>query len=127
MNTRYIALKGLNVRYAPAMSSARKVIQPLRDSQGVSSEVLSALEDAFVTGVYGDRAKPGDSQREQASRQPLLLGLSEVTLLRTQAEAICRAHPQDAKAASNDAKKFFDDNRKNFRAMREQLSVEISQ
>ena len=103
----------------------REVIQPLKDSQMASPEVLSALETAFVTGVYGEKAKPGDSPSEQATRQPLLLGLPEVEFLRARAQAICKANPQDAKAASDTAKEFFGNNRNNFSAMRKQLSVDI--
>ena len=104
----------------------REVIQPLLDTQEASPEVLSALEMAFVKGVYGDKAKPGDGLSEQATRQPLLLGLPEVEFLKDRARAICEENPQNAKAADDAAKKFFDNNRANFRAMREQLSVEIS-
>ncbi len=103
----------------------REVIQPLRDSQKASPEVLSALETAFVTGVYGEKAKPGDNPSEQATRQPLLLGLPEVEFFKIHAQAICEANPQDTKAASDAAKEFFDNNRNNFSAMRKQLSMDI--
>ena len=104
----------------------REVIQPLRDSQKASPEVLevlSALETAFVKGVYGDKAKPGDSPSEQATRQPLLLGLPELEFFKDRAQAIFEANQQNAKAAENAAKKFFGNNKKNFEAMREQLKA----
>ena len=63
----------------------REVIQPLREGGGVSEEVLTAVEDAFNIGVYGS------SGTSESGRQPLLLGLPEVTYLREKAKAICHA------------------------------------
>ena len=103
----------------------RRIMQPLRNHSGVDENVLTAVEAEFVKGVYGDRARPGDDSAAQATRQPLLLGLPEVEFLQAQVKAICDTNPQDAKAASDAAKVFFDNNRSNFRAMRKQLSVDI--
>ena len=72
----------------------RKVIQPLREGGGIDEEVLSAVEEAFNVGVYGS------SGTSETGRQPLLLGLPEVEYLRDKADAICRAHANDAKAAA---------------------------
>ena len=103
----------------------RRVMQLVREASAASEDVLTAVETEFVKGVYGPKARPGEDAAAQATRQPLLLGLPEVEFLQRQARTICDANPQDAKAASNAAKEFFDNNRKNFRAMREQLSVDI--
>lgn len=103
----------------------RRVMQPLREASSANEDVLTAVEEEFVKGVYGPKARPGEDATAQATRQPLLLGLPEVEFLQQQARAICDANPQDAKAASVAAKEFFDNNRNNFRAMREQLSVDI--
>ena len=103
----------------------RKVMQPLRDTGGYSEEMLNAIDEEFVKGVYGPNARPGEGQSAQATRQPLLLGLPEVEFLQKQAKTICDDNPQDAKAARDAAKVFFDNNRNNFKAMREQLSVDI--
>ena len=103
----------------------RRVMQLVREATAASEDVLTAVETEFVKGVYGPKAKPGEDTAAQATRQPLLLGLPEVEFLQRQARTICDANPQDAKAASDAAKEFFDNNGKNFRAMREQLSVDI--
>ena len=103
----------------------RRVMQLVREASAASEDVLTAVETEFVKGVYGPKARPGEDTAAQATRQPLLLGLPEVEFLQRQARAICDANPQDAKAASDAAKEFFDNNGKNFRAMREQLSVDI--
>ena len=96
-----------------------KIIQPLRDADGIDKAVIDAVADAFNVGVYGDRGTSRDA------RQPLLLGLPEVEYFRDKAAAICAQNPNDAKAASDDAKEFFNNNRNNFRAMREQLKVDL--
>ncbi len=96
-----------------------KIIQPLRDADGIDKAVIHAVADAFNVGVYGDRGTSRDA------RQPLLLGLPEVEYFRDKAAAICAQNPNDAKAASDDAKEFFNNNRNNFRAMREQLKVDL--
>ena len=103
----------------------REVIQPIRDGGGVDEDVLEALEDAFTIGVYGDKAKLGENEQAKATRQPLLLGLPEVEFLRKKAEAFCKEYPNDAKAAATAIKTFFDDNKSNFKAMREQISVDL--
>ena len=99
----------------------RKVIQPLRDAPdlNVDKEVLDAVGDAFNIGVYGERGTNRDA------RQPLLLGLPEIEFLQQKASEICVANPKDVKAASDAAKEFFDNNRNNFRAMREQIGVKL--
>ena len=60
---------------------------------------------------------------KESGRQPLLLGLPEVEYLQGKAAEICRAHPSDHKAAREEAKNFFGDNKKNFETMREALSA----
>lgn len=97
----------------------REVIQPLRDRQVAGQEVLDSVEEAFRVGVYGS------SGATESSRQPLLLGLPEVEYLREKARIICRDHAEDAKEAAAEAKKFFDDNKQNFKAMREHLIVDL--
>ena len=61
----------------------RRVMQPIRDSGEINEEVLRAVEEEFVKGVYGDKAKPGNDSEAQATRQPLLLGLPEVEFCRS--------------------------------------------
>ncbi len=97
----------------------RRVMQPIRDAGGIDPDVLTAIEEAFQIGVYGDRGTNRDA------RQPLLLGLPEIEFLQKKATDICGANPQDAEAARADANVFFGTNRNNFNAMREQLSLDI--
>ena len=92
----------------------RKVIAPLKGTNGISEEVLTAVEGAFNIGVYGSS---GNTER---GRQPLLLGEPEVEHLHRRAAAICSEHPADAKAASDAATALFNVRRgegNNFRAM----------
>ena len=92
----------------------RKVIAPLRGTDGISDEVLAAVENAFNIGVYGSS---GNTER---GRQPLLLGEPEVEHLHQRATAICADHPADAKAAGDAATALFNGRRgegNNFRAL----------
>ena len=98
----------------------RRVIAPIKDTNGVSDEVLTAVELEFVKGVYGPNAKPGDDAAAERTRQPLLLGEPEVEHLQQRAATICIEHPADAKAAGNAAAALFNARRgegNNFRAM----------
>ena len=98
----------------------RQIIEPLEKAGEVSAEVLTAVQNAFNIGVYGEK---GTSQKE---RQPLLLGLPEVQYLREKAAAICAEHAMDAKAAGEAAGNLFSTRRgegNNFRAFREQASL----
>ena len=106
----------------------RKVIDPLREENDVTKDVLDAVEEAFTVGVYGQNAKPGDEQAAQNTRQPLLLGLPEVEYLQHKARELCAEHPDDAKAAGAAATLLFTAARRNeehdnFRAFREQTSL----
>ena len=92
----------------------RKVIEPLKGSDGISEEVLAAVGTAFNVGVYGSS---GSTER---GRQPLLLGMPEVEHLHQRAAAICAEHPDDAKAAGDAATALFSGRRgegNNFRAL----------
>ena len=92
----------------------RKVMAPLKGADGISEEVLAAVENAFNIGVYGN------SGATERGRQPLLLGLPEVEHLHQRAAAICAEHPADAKAAGDAATALFNARRgegNNFRAM----------
>ncbi len=92
----------------------RKVIAPLKGADGITDEVLTAVEAAFNIGVYGSS---GNTER---GRQPLLLGEPEVEHLRQRAAAVCAEHPADAKAAGDAATALFNARRgegNNFRAM----------
>ena len=94
----------------------RKVIEPLRQRNGLSEEVLAAVATAFNIGVYGS------SGTSESGRQPLLLGLPEVEYLRERAVGICAEHPGDAKAAGDAATQLFSARQgegKNFGAFRE--------
>ena len=92
----------------------RKVIAPLKGADGISDEVVAAVESAFNIGVYGSS---GNTER---GRQPLLLGEPEVEHLYQRAAAICADHPADAKAAGDAATALFSARRgegNNFRAL----------
>ena len=100
----------------------RKVMAPLRAVNGVSEEVLNAVEEAFNVGVYGG------SGTTQTGRQPLLLGLPEVEYLQSKARAICNDCPDDARAAGDAAALLFtaarrNEERDNFAAFREQTRL----
>ena len=112
---------------APAIRSRnvveRKVMQPIRET-GIDEDVLTAVETAFVKGVYGANARPGDDSRAQSTRQPLLLGRPEVEYLQQHAKAICDEHQGDAKAAGDAATKLFTTaERNNFQAFRSQITL----
>lgn len=96
---------------------SRRVMEPLRNANHVSEDVLNAVEEAFQKGVYGDNAT------DRSKRQPLLLGLPEVDYLKREAEALCAEHSSDAKAAGAAATAFFKDQRNNFRAFREKTRL----
>ena len=104
---------------------SRKIMQPIQGTQTVNADVLTAVETAFVKGVYGPNARPGDEPSAERTRQPLLLGLPEVEHLRERATAICADHPADAKAAGDAATALFTANgeRNNFRAFREKTTL----
>ena len=92
----------------------RRVIAPLRGADGISDDVLAAVETAFNVGVYGS------SGATERGRQPLLLGVPEVEHLHQRATAICAEHPSDAKAAGDAAAALFSGRRgegNNFRAL----------
>ena len=92
----------------------RRVIAPIRGADGISDEVLAAVENAFNVGVYGN------SGATERGRQPLLLGVPEVEHLHQRAAAICSEHPNDAKAAGDAAAALFNARRgegNNFRAL----------
>ncbi len=94
----------------------RRVIAPLRGTDGISDEVLAAVANAFNVGVYGS------SGATERGRQPLLLGVPEVEHLHQRAAAICAEHPADAKAAGDSATALFNARRgegNNFRALME--------
>ena len=92
----------------------RRVIAPLKGTDGISEEVLTAVENAFNVGVYGS------SGATERGRQPLLLGLPEVEHLHQRAAAICAEHLSNAKAAGDAAAALFNARRgegNNFRAL----------
>ena len=100
----------------------RSVMAPLRAVNGVSEEVLNAVEAAFNVGVYGN------SGTTESGRQPLLLGLPEVEYLQRKARAICDEHAEDAKDAGDAATLLFsatrrNEERENFAAFRVQTSL----
>ena len=98
----------------------RKVIEPLSGADDISTEVLTAVQNAFNVGVYGEK---GTAEKE---RQPLLLGLPELEYLREKAAAICSEHATDAKSAGEAATKLFSSRRgegANFAAFRDNASL----
>ncbi len=98
----------------------RTVIEPLRERNGVSEEVLKAVKEAFNVGVYGSRGT------SESGRQPLLLGLPEVEYLQEKATAICADYPADVESAKGAATDLFNTRRgegANFRAFRESATL----
>ena len=96
----------------------REIIKHLREAGDVSEGVIKVVEEEFVKGVYGPRARPGEDAEN--TRQPLLLGLPEVAYLKSKADAICHKHSDDAKAAGDAVKELFNVRRgegNNFKAM----------
>ncbi len=114
-----------NIANAPSALRSRNVVErmvidPLRESGGISDEVITAVENAFNIGVYGSGGT------SETGRQPLLLGLPEVEYLKTKAAAICAEHTNDAKAAADAATELFNARRgegNNFRAFRESATL----
>ena len=98
-----------NVQNVPGVEAAlrsrnvveRLVMQPIRDADAASEDVLAAVAAAFNRGVYGG------SGESESGRQLLLLGLPEVEYLRAKAAAICEAHPYNADAAAALAAELF--------------------
>ena len=108
------AIAGSTAAFRSRNIVERKVMAPLKGADGISDEVLTAVESAFNIGVYGNS---GNTER---GRQPLLLGEPEVEHLQQRAVAICDEHPADAKAAGDAATALFNARRgegNNFRAM----------
>ena len=107
----------------------RRVIEPLRERNGVSEEVLKAVEDAFYIGVYAGSNPTTEAQRRaltKEGRQPLLLGLPEVEYLQEKAAAICAEYPADVESAKGAATDLFNPRRgegANFRAFRESATL----
>ena len=100
----------------------RRVMQQLREVEGVAEDVVNVLATSFTVGVYGDKAKPGEGEADKNTRQPLLLGFPEVEYLREKAAEICAANPNDASAAKTAAEALFSQRQgegANFRAFRE--------
>ena len=101
----------------------REVIDPLRETDGVSGEVIAAVESAFNIGVYGAGGTT------ETGRQPLLLGRPEVEYLQQKAKAICQEHSAAAKAAGDAATALFSKTpaqggeRPNFAAFRKAASL----
>ena len=100
----------------------RLVIEPLRNIGNVDEDVLTAVQEAFNSAVYGG------SGTSESGRQPLLLGLPEVKYLKRKAEDICNEHASDKKAAGDAAKLLFlparrNEERDNFKAFRETTSL----
>ncbi|MEO0323669.1 MAG: type I-E CRISPR-associated protein Cas7/Cse4/CasC [Myxococcota bacterium] len=94
----------------------RLVIAPLRENGGLDAELVDAIEEEFVKGVYGSKA--GDKK----SRQALLLGRPEIDHLRALAEGIAR-EADDAKDAKEKAGALFKEDKANFAALRAQNAL----
>ena len=100
----------------------RSVMAPLRAANGVTEDVLNAVQEAFNAGVYGS------SGTTESGRQPLLLGQPEVEYLQSKARAICAEHPEDPDEAGSAAALLFtrsrsNEERDNFAAFREQTTL----
>ena len=100
----------------------RSVMTPLRAANGVTEDVLNAVQEAFNAGVYGS------SGTTESGRQPLLLGQPEVEYLQSKARAICAEHPEDPDEAGSAAALLFtrsrsNEERDNFAAFREQTTL----
>ena len=90
----------------------RRVMDGLGAKTNASKEVLTAVEQAFQIGVYGDKGNT------ESGRQPLLLGSPEVDFLRKRAVEVLTAHPADVKEAGEAATAVFKEERNNFKAFR---------
>ncbi len=95
---------------------SRRVIQPLRDA-GYDEAVIKAVSTAFQKAVYGDK---GD---ERGSRQPLLLGESEIEFLAAEALKIAQEHGTDPKAAAKAAANWEKTSKANMKALRASCST----
>lgn len=95
----------------------RKVLNGLGAKTNASEEVVTAVEQAFQIGVYGDKGNT------ESGRQPLLLGAPEVDFLRKRAVEVLTAHPADAKEAGDAANAVFKEERNNFKAFRESAKL----
>lgn len=93
----------------------RSVIGPLRNSNAASDEVLTAVQDAFNVGLYGERGTSRDG------RQLLMLGNPEVRYLAEKAKYICENYSNDENAAVDAVKNLFVKRGEgdNFRAFRD--------
>ena len=90
----------------------RRVMDGLGAKTNASDDVLTAVEQAFQIGVYGDKGNT------ESGRQPLLLGAPEVDYLRKRALEVLTAHPADVKEAGEAATAVFKEERNNFKAFR---------
>ena len=98
----------------------RMVIAPLKNTNGIDEAVLTAVQEAFNVGVYGN------SGTAESGRQPLLLGLPEVEYLQEKAGTICSEYPSDVEGAKGAATDLFHARRgegNNFRAFRESAAL----
>lgn len=90
----------------------RRVMGGLGAKINASEEVLTAVEQAFQIGVYGDKGNT------ESGRQPLLLGAPEIDYLRKRAIEVLTAHPADAKEAGEAATAVFKEEPNNFKTFR---------
>ena len=94
----------------------RRVIGPLENA-GHDPELVTAIETAFQTAVYGDK---GD---KRSNRQPLLLGEPEIAYLADEARKIADSHMRDPKAAGAAAKEWAKKSKANMKTLRDNCSL----
>ena len=94
----------------------RRVVEPLANT-GHDAELITAIETAFQTAVYGDK---GD---KRSNRQPLLLGEPEIAYLADAARKIAETHKGEPKAAAAAAKDWTKKSKANMKALRDNCSL----
>ena len=93
------------------------LMEPLRNANNASEKVFTAVEETFQKGVYGDKGTDRDS------RQPLLLGLPEVSFCKKRHRPYAPTTPTTPKPRAQRPRNWFKGQRSNFRAFRETASL----
>ena len=95
-----------------------KMIIPTLRQEGVSTEVLDAIEEPLNVNLYGS-----ENAGDRKNRQSLLLGRPEVDFLTQVAREVCQENPDDPEAAQAAVNLRFSRERRNFDAMRKACQI----